>query len=96
MIVLDGVCYQAKDDGRIVQSEDSAGVPFAVAGTVSDGKIIYMEDMKDIEAVLDSGECLLQKMDRIYIQLPNDAAFDTFYLKNASKYDIAKVEQGKG
>lgn len=96
MIVLDGVCYQAKDDGRIVQSEDSAGVPFAVAGTVSDGKIIYMEDMKDIEAVLGSGECLLQKMDRIYIQLPNDAAFDTFYLKNASKYDIAKVEQGKG
>ena len=51
MIVLDGVCYQAKDDGSIVQAEDSAGVPFAVAGTLKDGKIIKMENMKDIEAI---------------------------------------------
>ena len=48
------------------------------------------------EASLGSGECLLQKMDRIDIQLPNDAAFDTYSLKQASKDDIAKVEQGKG
>ena len=51
MIILDGVCYQAKDDGSIVRSEDSAGVPFAVAGTLKDGKIIKMDDMKDIEAI---------------------------------------------
>ena len=29
MIILDGVCYQAKQDGSIVRSQDSAGVPFA-------------------------------------------------------------------
>ena len=196
MIILDGVCYQAKDDGSIVRSEDSAGVPFAVAGTLKDGKIIKMDDMKDIEAIkteltlcidldfslnsihiaridgwfekiharagapyrsqhvslknilsktqkdfsfeglygtlvcvyfpdymdginasgwhmhflskdkkygghvfeasLGSGECLLQKMDRIDIQLPNDAAFDTYSLKEASKSEIEEVEQGNG
>ena len=48
------------------------------------------------EAVMSTGECLLQKMDRIEIQLPREAAFDTYSLKQASKDDIAKVEQGKG
>ena len=194
MIILDGVCYQAKDDGSIVRAEDDAGVPFAVAGSVKDGKIINMEDMKDIEAiklkltlsidldfslnsihiaridgwfekiharagapyrsqhvslknilsktqkdfcfeklygtlvcvyfpdymdginasgwhmhfiskdkklgghvfeaVMSSGECLIQKMDRIDIQLPRDAAFDTYALKQASNDEIKEVEQG--
>ena len=48
------------------------------------------------EAVIDSGECLLQKMDRIEIQLPKDAAFDTYSLKEASKDEIEEVEQGNG
>lgn len=196
MIVLDGICYQAKDDGSIVQAEDDAGVPFAVAGTISGGKTFDMENMKDIEAIkteltlsidldfslnsihvaridgyfdliharagapyrsqhvslknilsktqkdfsfegvygtlvcvyfpdymdginasgwhmhflskdkkygghvfeakMSSGECLLQKMDRIEIQLPNDAAFDTYSLKDASKDEIEEVEQGNG
>lgn len=194
MIILDGVCYQAKQDGSIVRSQDSAGVPFAVAGSVKYGKKIKMEDMKDIEAIkteltlsidldfslnsihaaridgwfekiharagapyrsqhvtlknilsktqkefcfeklygtlvcvyfpdymdginasgwhlhflsedkkfgghvfeasMSAGDCLLQKMDRIDIQLPNDAAFDTYSLKEASKDEIKEVEQG--
>lgn len=196
MIILDGVCYQAKDDGSIVRTEASAGVPFAVAGTISDGKTIKMDNMKDIEAikteltlsidldfslnsihiaridgwfekiharagapyrsqhvslknilsktqkdfcfeglygtlvcvyfpdymdginasgwhmhflskdkklgghvfeaVIGSGECLLQKIDRIEIRLPNDAAFDTYSLKDASKSEIEEVELGNG
>lgn len=48
------------------------------------------------EAVMSSGDCLVQKMDRIKIQLPREAAFDTYSLKEASNDDIAKVEQGKG
>ena len=196
MIILDGVCYQAKQDGSIVRSQDSDGVPFAVAGSVKDGKNIKMEDMKDIEAIkteltlsidldfslnsihiaridgffesvharagapyksqhvslknilaktqkdfcfenlygtlvcvyfpdymdginasgwhmhfiskdkkfgghvfkaaMASGECLIQKMDRIDIQLPNDAAFDTYSLKEASQSEIEEVEQGNG
>lgn len=196
MIILDGVCYQAKQDGSIVCSEDYAGVPFAVAGCVKGGKIIKMEKMQNIEAIkteltlsidldfslnsihiaridgyfesvharagapyksqhvslknilaktqkdfcfenlygtlvcvyfpdymdginasgwhmhflskdkkfgghvfeadMSSGECQIQKMDRIDIQLPNDAAFDTYSLKEASKKEIEEVEQGNG
>lgn len=196
MIILDDICYQAKQDGGIVQSPDSTGVPFAVAGSLKDGKILKMDNMKDIEAikmeltlsidldfslnsihiaridgwfekiharagapyrsqhvslknilsktqkdfcfeglygtlvcvyfpdymdginaagwhmhflsqdkkfgghvfeaVMRSGECVLQKMDRIDIQLPNDAAFDTYSLKEASQDEIEEVEQGNG
>ena len=46
MIIPDGVCYQAKDDGSIVRAED--------------------------------------------------AAFDTYSLKSASKDEIKQVEQGNG
>jgi acetolactate decarboxylase len=195
MIILDGVCYQAKPDGSIVGSENSAGVPFAVAGFLNDVQSFKMEEMnsledikteltlridedfslnsihiaridgwfeviharagapyksqhvslKDIlsktqkdfsfeklygtlvcvyypdymdginaagwhmhflsedrtlgghvfEAKMTSGECSLQKMDRIEIQLPREAAFDTYSLKEASNDEIAEVEQGK-
>ena len=196
MIVLDGVCYQAKQDGSIMRSEDSAGVPFAVAGFVKDGRTFKIDEKKDLaaikleltlrieedfglnsihiaridglfdtvharagapyrsqhvslkdilsktqkdfsferlhgtlvcvyypdymdginasgwhmhfvsedkkhgghvfEATLSSGECLLQKMDRIEIQLPREAAFDTYSLKEASQDEIEEVELGKG
>ena len=45
---------------------------------------------------MSSGECLLQKMDRIEIQLPREAAFDTYSLKEASQDEIEEVELGKG
>ncbi len=196
MIVLDGVCYQAKPDGSIVESSGSSGVPFAVAGFVNDGRRFAIGEMTDIAAVkqeltlkieedfglnsihiaridgtfktiharagapyrsqhislkdilsktqkdfcfeqlrgtlvcvyypdymdginasgwhmhflsedrklgghvfevsVSSGECHLQKMDRIEIQLPREAAFDTYSLKEASQDEIEEVEQGKG
>lgn len=196
MIVLDGICYQAKPDGSIIQAEDSAGVPFAVTGFVKDGRkfniaekkslddlkleltlrieedfglnsihiaridgwfnviharagapyrshhvslkdilsktqkdfsfeklygtlvCVYYPDYMDginasgwhmhflsedrklgghvFEASMTSGECLLQKMDRIEIQLPREAAFDTYSLKEASQKEIEEVEQGNG
>ena len=48
------------------------------------------------EVSMRSGECQVQKMDRIEIQLPKEPAFDTYSLKEASKDEIAQVEQGKG
>ena len=196
MVILDGVCYQAKQDGSIVRSEDSAGVPFAVSGFVKDGEkfkidakqnlddiklaltlkidedfslnsihiaridgffdliharagapyrsqhitlkeilsktqkdfsferlygtlvCVYYPDYMDginasgwhmhflsedrklgghvFEASMSSGECQLQKMDRIDIQLPREAAFDTYSLKEASNKEIEEVEQGNG
>ena len=196
MIVLDGVCYQAKPDGSIVRADDVAGVPFAVVGFVEKGrsfKIAEKTNMEDIkteltlkidedfslnsihiaridgwfsivharagapyrsqhvslktilsktqrdfsfehikgtlvcvyypdymdginasgwhmhflsedrtlgghvfEVSMSYGECLLQKMDRIEIQLPSDPAFDTYSLTEASKDEIEEVEQGNG
>ena len=196
MIILDGVCYQAKPDGSTICTEDSAGVPFAVSGFVKDGRKLEMGELKDIDAIkleltlrieedfglnsihiaridglfsiiharagapyrahhvslkdilsktqkdfsfeniygtlvcvyypdymdginaagwhlhflsqdrtlgghvfevsMSSGECLLQKMDRIEIQLPREAAFDTYSLKEASQDEIEEVEQGNG
>lgn len=195
MIVVDGVCYQAKQDGSIVPASEETGVPFAVSGFVKDGRKFEIEKLTDIESIkqeltlrieedfglnsvhiaridgwfesvharagapyrsqhvtlknilsktqkdfcferlygtlvcvyypdymdginaagwhlhfisqdrtlgghifqvsLSSGECLLQKMDRIEIQLPREAAFDTYSLKKASRDEIAEVEQGK-
>ena len=51
MIVLDGVCYQAKPDGSIVCSEDDDGVPFAVSGFVKDGRKFKIGEMKDLDAI---------------------------------------------
>ena len=196
MIILDGVCYQAKQDGSIVQTADDAGVPFAVSGYVKDGRRFEMGEMKDLDAIkmeltikieedfglnsihiaridglfnviyaragapyrsqhvslkdilsktqkdfsfenirgtlvcvyypdymdginaagwhmhflsedrklgghvfkatLSSGQCAVQKMDRIEIQLPREAAFDTYSLKEASQDEIEEVELGKG
>ena len=196
MIVVDGVCYQAKPDGSIIRADDAAGVPFAVAGSVKKGRHFQIGEMQDIAAIklaltlkieedfglnsihiaridgyfhtiharagapyrsqhitlkdilsktqkdfcfeslygtlvcvyypdymdginasgwhmhfvsqdrslgghvfevsMRSGECQVQKMDRIEIQLPKEPAFDTYSLKEASKDEIAQVEQGKG
>ena len=195
MIVVDGVCYQAKQDGSIVPASEETGVPFAVSGFVKDGRKFEIEELTDIESIkqeltlrieedfglnsihiaridgwfesvharagapyrsqhvtlknilsktqkdfcferlygtlvcvyypdymdginaagwhlhfisqdrtlgghvfqvsIRSGECLLQKMDRIEIQLPREAAFDTYSLKQASRDEIAEVELGK-
>lgn len=195
MIILDGVCYQARPDGSVVRSEDEAGVPFAVAGYVKACESFRMEEKKNIAAIkkelmlrideafglnsihiaridgvfhviharagapyrsqhvslkdilsktqkdfcfeelrgtlvcvyypdymdginaagwhmhflsedrtlgghvfevsMGEGECHIQKMDRIEIQLPKEAAFDTYSLKQASQDEIEQVEQGK-
>lgn len=196
MIVIDGVCYQAKQNGSVVRSADSAGVPFAVSGFVKGGRSFKIGEFTDIDAIkmeltlrieedfglnsihiaridgffdfvharagapyrsqhvslknilsktqkdfsferiegtlvcvyypdymdginasgwhlhfiskdrkfgghvfqvsMSMGECLIQKMDRIDIQLPREAAFDTYSLKEASQDEIVEVEQGNG
>lgn len=196
MIVVDGVCYQAKQDGSVIQTDGKAGVPFAVVGSLENGRSFRIDEKKDIEGIkleltlrieegfglnsihiaridgffdiiharagnpyrsqhvslknilsktqkdfcfeqlygtlvcvyypdymdginaagwhlhfisedrklgghvfrvsMRSGECLLQKMDKIEIQLPREAAFDTYSLKEASQDEITQVEQGNG
>lgn len=47
------------------------------------------------DLTIDNGEVKLDKLSRIQLQLPKEAAFDTYALKEASSEDIKKVEQGK-
>jgi acetolactate decarboxylase len=47
------------------------------------------------ELVMEQGKVRLAKINRIEIQLPREAAFDTYSLKNASEDEIKQVEQGK-
>ena len=51
MIIIDGVCYQAKQDGSIVRSENSTGVPFAVVGSIKNARMIEFEKKTDIETI---------------------------------------------
>ena len=43
---------------------------------------------------LQEGTVYLDKISRIEIQLPTEAAFDTYSLKQASEDEIKKVEKG--
>ena len=45
---------------------------------------------------IDRGQIQLAKISHIEIHLPDEPAFDTYSLKEASGSDIKKVEQGDG
>ena len=51
MIVVDGVCYQARQDGSVIQTDLEAGVPFAVVGSVKGGRKIQIGEMPDINSI---------------------------------------------
>ena len=47
------------------------------------------------EIVMNHGEVFIDKISRIEIKLPTDAAFDTYTLTEASEKEIKQVEQGE-
>ena len=49
MIMVDGKCYRAQEDGTVVQAEGNMGVPFAVTTFFAEGKDISVEDIEDID-----------------------------------------------
>ena len=51
MILLDGVCYCAREDGTVVQSEPDAGVPFASVALVEGGTEFELGEARGIEAL---------------------------------------------
>jgi len=48
------------------------------------------------DVAMESGIARLDKISKLEMQLPKEAAFDTYSLTQASKKDIKQVEQGKG
>lgn len=49
MIMVDGKCYRALEDGAVVEAEGDRGVPFAVTTFFADGKEFTAEDIEDID-----------------------------------------------
>jgi acetolactate decarboxylase len=47
------------------------------------------------DLVMKRGPVLMDKLNRIEIQFPKEAAFDTYSLKSLAKEEIKEVEQGK-
>ncbi len=51
MILLDGTCYRAGENGAVVQAGPDTGVPFAVAAFFRVGKTFPAEDLESLEAL---------------------------------------------
>ena len=55
MIILDGKCYRAEEDGNVVLAESGSGVPFAVTSFFRDNEKYILRDVESIEKL----KCLL-------------------------------------
>ena len=51
MILLDGVCYRARQDGSVVRPTPGTGVPFASAASVEGGTSFELEETRGIDAL---------------------------------------------
>ena len=51
MILLDGKCYRAMEDGAVVPADDDMGVPFAVTTFFRQGGKFSVQDIEDMEAL---------------------------------------------
>ncbi len=53
MIVVDGKCYCATNDGSVTEAALDTGVPFAAVTHLIEGKVISLENMASIDKVKD-------------------------------------------
>lgn len=51
MILLDGVCYRARQDGTVVKPAPDSGVPFASVASVQGGTAFQLEAVPNIDAL---------------------------------------------
>ena len=51
MIVLDGHCYRAKQDGSVIEVEPDSGVPFSAVAKLRGEREFPLENMKDIQSI---------------------------------------------
>lgn len=49
MIVIDGHCYQAKNDGSVVEVDGSTGVPFAAVETLNGDRSFEIDNVNSID-----------------------------------------------
>lgn len=53
MIVVDGACYRAEEDGTVVKADPDMGVPFAAVASAGDGPEFEAENIEEIQRLKD-------------------------------------------
>ena len=61
MILLDGVCYRARQDGTVVRPAPDTGVPFASAASVEGGIAFELEQASGIDALKHELTCRIDE-----------------------------------
>ena len=88
MILLDGVCYRAREDGSVVASAPDAGVPFASAASVRGGAAFELQGPLDIEALKHELTCRIDEsfaLNSMHV-VRVDGAFDSVSARSESAY----------
>ncbi len=93
MILLDGVCYRARQDGSVVRPAPNAGVPFASAAAVQGGIAFELGKTRDIEALTYELTCKLDEafaLNSIHV-VTVSGAFDSVSARSESAYKADHV-----
>ena len=61
MILLDGVCYRARQDGSVVRPAPDTGVPFASAASVEGGTAFEFGETRGIDALKHELTCIIDE-----------------------------------
>lgn len=93
MIVADGVCYQAKQNGDVVPADESAGIPFGVVGFISDGKTFTINDKRDLDALKTELTALVKgSSGRNSVNIARiDGAFNAVHARSGAAYPAKHV-----
>lgn len=88
MILLDGVCYRARQDGSVARPAPGAGVPFASVASVEGGTAFELGEARGIDALKQELTC---KIDEAYALnsmhvVTVTGAFDSVSARSESAY----------
>lgn len=94
MIVIDGHCYQARNDGSVVEVDKSIGVPFAAVETLNCDRNFDIDKVDGIEQLK---VILNNKIDEDFglnsMHIARiDAHFGTIYLRSESQFASQHIE----
>ena len=88
MIMLDGVCYRARQDGSVVRPDPDTGVPFASVAAVRGGTAFDLGEVRGIDALQHELTCRLDEafaLNSMHVVAVN-GAFDSVSARSESAY----------
>ena len=88
MILLDGVCYRARQDGTVVRPAPDTGVPFASAASVEGGTAFELEEARGIDALKHELTCRIDEtyaLNSMHVATVS-GTFDSVSVRSESAY----------